>query len=90
MRAPATLAETGARMSADGLGTGFARGGVLWCAGGNDDEQPGDPVRGQSGGDAHDLSDRPRRLAGSKLPWVDLNGDAEDHAEQVVDMFDLD
>jgi magnesium transporter len=36
-----------------------------------------------------DLSERPRRLAGSKLLWVDLDGGTEQGAREAVDAFDL-
>ena len=36
-----------------------------------------------------DLSERPPRLAGSKLLWVDLDGGSEDSAREAVDAFDL-
>jgi len=36
------------------------------------------------------LSDRPRRLRGSQLLWVDLDGDSEVDARDVAEAFDLD
>ena len=36
-----------------------------------------------------DLSDRPRRLRGSKLLWVDLHRGSEIGAEEVAAAFDL-
>ena len=36
------------------------------------------------------LSDRPRRLRGSQLLWVDLDGDSEIDARDVAEAFDLD
>jgi magnesium transporter len=38
----------------------------------------------------HDLSERPRRLRGSQLLWVDLDGDLEIDARVVAEAFDLD
>jgi magnesium transporter len=37
-----------------------------------------------------DLSDRPRRLSGSKLLWVDLDGGTEAGADEVAEAFGLD
>jgi magnesium transporter len=37
-----------------------------------------------------DLSDRPRRLSGSKLLWVDLHDGSEFSANEVAEAFDLD
>jgi magnesium transporter len=37
-----------------------------------------------------DLSDRPRRLSGSKLLWVDLDGGFEAGADEVAEAFGLD
>jgi len=36
-----------------------------------------------------DLSERPRRLGGSKLLWVDLKGTADEDVREVVKAFDL-
>jgi magnesium transporter len=36
-----------------------------------------------------DLSERPRRLAGSRLLWVDLDGASDEGAREVVTAFDL-
>jgi Mg2+ and Co2+ transporter CorA len=38
----------------------------------------------------HDLSQRPRRLRGSQLLWVDLDRDSELDAQDVAEAFDLD
>ena len=37
-----------------------------------------------------DVSDRPRRLSGSKLLWVDVDREAEDSANRVAEAFGLD
>ena len=37
-----------------------------------------------------DLDDRPRRLSGTKLLWVDLDNDSEDEANAVAQAFDID
>jgi len=37
-----------------------------------------------------DISDRPRRLGGSKLLWVDVDREAEDSADRVAEAFGLD
>ena len=37
-----------------------------------------------------DLDDRPRRLSGTKLLWVDLDNDSEDEADAVAQAFDID
>ena len=37
-----------------------------------------------------DISDRPRRLSGSKLLWVDLDRRSEDGVSEVAEAFDLD
>jgi magnesium transporter len=37
-----------------------------------------------------DLSERPRRLSGSKLLWVDLDRRSEDGVSEVAEVFDLD
>ncbi len=37
-----------------------------------------------------DLADRPRRLTGSKLLWVDLDGGSEAGADEVAEAFGLD
>jgi magnesium transporter len=38
----------------------------------------------------HDLTDRPRRLSGSKLLWVDLDRTSTEHAQRVAEAFELD
>jgi magnesium transporter len=37
-----------------------------------------------------DIADRPRRLSGSKLLWVDVDRESEESADRVAEAFDLD
>ena len=38
----------------------------------------------------NDIDDRPRRLRGGKLLWVDVDRDSEEDARRVADAFGLD
>jgi Mg2+ and Co2+ transporter CorA len=57
--------------------------------GGTSDERC-NPVRPDQVERLDDLSDRPRRLSGSKLLWVDIDRASDETADRVAEAFGLD